>query len=156
MTIHQLKKPCFILGPSPHDDDTVEPHYATWHEADDVLRELREERGPSPEDLAGLEPVRVKALPGPCWVAECDGPDGPEGVCGDMLGDEDEGPFCVHFETSDEAIDWMPGEGWAKDGPDGALCHVHRPGNSGDAPSSSPSPAELEAAGRPVLPGVLP
>ena len=89
----------------------------------------------------------------PCWIAECDAPDGPEGTCGITLGDEDEGPTCIHFETSDQIIDWMPGEGWAQDGPDGALCSAHHPDGPDAEPSPLPSPAQLEAAGQLPLPG---
>jgi hypothetical protein len=159
MTIRQLPKPCFEFDPDPYDDDDEglgSPHFATEAEADTALAELREDRAPDPELLAELAEVRVRELAMPCWVAECDAPDGPEGTCGDTLGDEDEGPACIHFETSDQAIDWMPYEGWAQDGPDGALCSTHRPDDSGDPPPLLPSPAELEAAGQLVLPGVLP
>jgi len=144
MTIHQLPKPCFELDPSPWDDDYGEPHYATWHEADDALRELREERGPSPEDLAELEPVKVKALPGPCWVAKCD-------TCGEQFRDDDIGGN--HFATAADIGQWIVQDGWTTEPPDKAACWSDSPE---DAPGPPPSPAELEAAGQLVLPGVQP
>ena len=154
MTIRQLKSPCFTLDPSPWDDDHGTPHYATWAEADEELRERREELGPDPLDLAAIETTRVKQLGSPCWVAECDAPYGMEGTCPETLGDEDEGPSCIHFETVEELFDWMLYEGWVRVGPDGALC-----GNDaelGGWPVLPPrvSPAELEAAGQLRLPGV--
>jgi hypothetical protein len=152
MTIHHLRKPCFILDPSPRDEDAGTPHYSTWAEADEDLRERREELGPDPKDLASIEKTRVKQLGSPCWVAECDAPHGMEGTCGNTLGDEEEGPSCIHFETVEELFDWMPGEGWIRVFEDNALCWVHSPDNPAPPP---PSPAELEAAGQLVLPGVL-
>ena len=157
MTIRQLGKPCFELEPNPYDfdeDGLGSPHYATRDEAGKALAELREDRAPDPELLAELAAVHVRELGMPCWVAECDAPRGMEGTCGDTLGDEDEGPSCIHFETSDQVIDWMPYEGWVNDGPDGALCYVHRPDDLDVEPSPSPAPAELEAAGQLRLPGV--
>ena len=152
MTIHQLKAPCWTLVPPP--DDERDPHYGTWHEADEALRELREELGPDPLDLTALESVRAKRLDTPCWVAECDAPDGPEGTCGETLGDDDEGPSCIHFETAEELSGWMPAECWTHFGPDGALCCAHSPHEAaGPLPSA---PAELEAAGQLRLPGVTP
>ena len=166
MTIRQLKEPCWVLDPSPYDDEYGEPHYKTRAEADDALRELREERGPSPEDLAELEPVKVQALAGPCWVAECDAPDGPDGICGEQYSDEDYGGN--HFTTPEEVIGRIGEDGWTYRGGDvdefwpapgswacGAAglvrCGSHSPE---DAPKPPPSPAELEAAGQLRLPGV--
>jgi hypothetical protein len=137
MTIHQLSKPCFILDPSPRDDDAGEPHYATWHEADDALRELREERGPSPEDLAELEPVKVKALPGPCWVAECDA-----FGCDEQYEDDEDGGN--HFGSVAELEEWIAPAGWTTDIPDKVYCRPH----SAEGTPPPPSPAELEAAGQ--------
>lgn len=143
MTIHQLRKPCFILDPSPWDEDERHPHYATWHEADEELRTLREERGPHPEDLAELEPVRVRALPEPCWAAECS-------ACDDPFQDDESG--ANHFGTAGDAEAVMASYGWTTLPPDGAYCPDDRPA---DARVPPPTPAELEAAGQLVLPGVL-
>jgi hypothetical protein len=151
MTIRQMPKPCFTLDPSPWDDDHGTPHYPTWAEADEALRERRAELGPDPSDLASIETTRVTRLGSPCWVAECDAPDGPEGTCGDTLGDEEEGPSCIHFETVEELSGWMPGEGWVRVFADNALCGDHSPDNPAPPP---PFPAELEAAGQLRLPGV--
>jgi len=151
MTIRQLPKPCFTLDPSPWDDDHGTPHYGTWAEADEALRERRAELAPDPRDLAGIETARVTRLGSPCWVAECDAPRGMEGTCGETLGDEEEGPSCIHFETAEELFDWMPGEGWIRVFADNTLCGNHSPDNPAPPP---PSPAELEAAGQLRLPGV--
>ena len=151
MTIRQLPKPCFILDPSPWGDDHGTPHYGTWAEADEALRERRGELGPDPLDLASIETARVRRLDAACWVAECDAPRGPEGTCGDTLGDEDEGPACIHFETVEELFGWMPAERWIRVFADGALCWTHSPDNPEPPP---PGPRELEAAGQLRLPGV--
>jgi len=155
VTIRQLPKPCFTLAPSPWDDDEGEPHYDTHAEAEAALAGLRDETDPDdPDDRPLLAKSRPRQLDAPCWVAECDAPRGMEGTCGDTLGDEDEGPPCIHFETVEELLGWMPYEGWVQVGADGALC-----GNDaelGGWPILPPrvSPAELEAAGQLRLPGV--
>jgi hypothetical protein len=144
MTIHQLAKPCFLLDPSPYDSDEYIPHSATWHEADEELRTLREERGPAPEDLAEIETVKVRREDGPCWVAECN-------VCDDGF-TEDEGGGN-HFGTIGDVVAAMAPYGWTGLAPDGAYCPAHRP--EGPVPPP-PTPAELEAAGQLVIPGVIP
>ena len=149
MTIRQLLKPCFVLDPSPWDEDAGTPHYPTWAEAGDDLRERRAELGPDPADLASIETTRVKRLDASCWVAECDAPRGMEGTCGDTLGDEDEGPSRIHFETVEELLGWMPGERWTRSGADGALCRSHSPEDA-----TALSPAEIEVPGQMPLPGV--
>lgn len=160
MTIHQLAKPCFVLDPDPYDDDEMHPHSATWGEASEDLRTLREERGPHPEDLAELGPVKVKALPEPCWVAACN-------VCEEEFEDESGGN---HFETVNEVEAVLGPYGWTYRGGDtdefwpapDAWTHLHAgevfcPGcRPLDGKLPPPSPAELEAAGQLVLPGVLP
>lgn len=93
MTIHQLREPCWELTPSPWDRDGFNPHYATWREADEALREVREERGPDPRDLADLEKVQAKANPAGCWVGECGG-------CGDVFADGETG--ANHYGTRAE------------------------------------------------------
>jgi hypothetical protein len=152
MTIRQLPKPCFTLDPSPWDDDEGEPHYDTHAEAEAALAELRDGTDPDdPDDRPLLAKSRPRRLDTRCWVAECDAPDGPDGICGDTLGDEEEGPACVHFGTVEELLGWMPGEGWTQVFADNALCGNHNPDNPEPPP---PSPAELEAAGQMRLPGV--
>lgn len=155
MTIHQLPKPCFVLDPSPWERDEGNPHYVTWAEADEALRERREEIGPDPRDLAVIESCHVKQLDAPCWVAECDAPRGLEGTCGDTLGDEDEGPACIHFETLDGLLAWLPIERWLRAGVDHALCYTHQPHYPDDPPQPPSSPAEQEKAGQLIIPGVL-
>lgn len=149
MSIHQLKAPCFVLDWGPHPDDVGLAHYDTHAEAEAALAGERDEDG------GGLAPARIRELPYLCWVAECDAPEGPEGTCGDTLGDDDEGPTCIHFESADELFEWMPGEGWTRAGADGALCYDHGPDCPDELPASL-SPAEIEAAGQLALPGVLP
>ena len=147
MTIHQLKAPCFVLDWGPHPDDEGLAHYDTRAEAEAALAGERDEDG------GGLAPASIRELPYLCWVAECDAPEGPEGTCGDTLGDDDEGPTCIHFESADELFEWMPDEGWSRAGADGALCYDHGPDCPDELPASL-SPAELEAAGQMRLPGV--
>lgn len=151
MTIHQLAKPCWVLAPNPHDDDDRLSHYGTHAEAGSALAGERRDADGDDEEVARLAAIRATELPQPCWVAECDAPGGPEGCCSNTLGDEDEGPSCIHFETLDELLEWMPGEQWVRSGADGVLCYSHRPD---DTPPIPPSPAELEAAGQLRLPGV--
>jgi hypothetical protein len=149
MTIRQLPEPCWVLRPDPWQDGS-NPHYATRAEALEILAFLLKLREGDPEEAARLEGAQACQEDGRCWVAECDAPDGPEGTCGETLGDDEEGPSCVCFETLEELLAWLPGEGWTRSGPDGALC-------AGDSPDEAPAPpaaAELEAAGQMRLPGV--
>lgn len=151
MTIYQLKKPCFLLDWGPHPDDEGHAHYDTHAEAQAVLAGERGDGDGDEGELVQLAPARIRELPYLCWVAECDAPDGPEGTCGDTLGDDDEGPACIHFASADELFEWMPGEGWTRLGADGALCWTCCPEG---AASPEPSPVELEAAGQLRFPGV--
>jgi hypothetical protein len=148
MTIHQLAKPCFVLDPSPYpDSDYGDPHYETWAEASEALAELRKDRGPDPLDLAELEPVKVKALPGPCWVAEC-------GVCDEPF-ESDEGGN--HYETTGDLEAALASYEWTTLPADGSFRLAYCPDDRPEGAVVPPlSPAELEAAGQLVLPGVLP
>ena len=160
MTVHQLKDPCYEVTPSPWDRDGFNPHYATWHEADEALRELRAERGPDPRDLADLEKVQAKANPAGCWVGECDG-------CGDVFTDQE--TSANHYETRaelDAAIApygwvyrggaagefWPAPDAWGRLHPDEVFCAGCKPA---DAPAPPLSPVQLEAAGLLTpLPGI--
>jgi len=155
MTIRQLPEPCFTLDPSPWDKDQGEPHYETLAEAEAALAEEREDTEGVDIELARLAKVSVKRLDAPCWVAECDAPGGQEGTCPETLGDEEEGPSRIHFETVEELFGWMPGEGWVRVAADGALCGHHA--EMGGHPILPPqaSAAEQEKAGQLSLPGVL-
>ena len=138
MTIHQLREPCWVITPA--DDDGWSPHYGLWAEASAAATEIRED---DPGSLAV-----AKKLPGPCWVAECDG------TCEDLLGD-DGNP--LHLHTAAEALDAMRRQGWtvihgALSGDELAYCGNDKPGIAEPLP---PSPAELEADGQLRLPGVL-
>jgi hypothetical protein len=146
MTIRQLEKPCFLLDPSPYgDDDYGIPHYAAQAEAVKALADLYDEYKGDPEGTARLKGVRVAGEDGPCWVAECDAPGCDEGYNDDEAG-------ASHFETAAVLEEWIRPDGWTTTGPDLAYCWTCSP--EGVAPP--PSPAELEAAGQLVIPGVLP
>lgn len=140
MTVRQLKSPCFELTPNPWPGDGLNPHYATWHEADEALRELRAERGPDPRDLAGLEKVQAKANPAGCWAGECDG-------CLDLFTDEE--TDANHYGTRAELDASLPLGGWAyqDDTSDKVFCAACKPAGA-VAALPPPSPAELEAAGQ--------
>lgn len=159
MTTRQLKPPCFELVPVPWGRDGLNPHYATWREADEALRELRDERGPDPRDLADLEKVQAKANPAGCWVGECDGRL-------DLFTDRETG--ANHYGTRAEVESSMAPYGWLYQGGgvdefwpapdvwtargDGVLCPGCKPADT--VAPVPPSPAELEAAGQMKLPGV--
>jgi hypothetical protein len=155
MTIRQLKASCFVLDPNPRGRDEGLAHYDMRETAEAALAGERDDAGGDEDALARLDGIGIRQLDGSCWVAECDAPDGPDGCCGDTLGDEDEGPSCVHFEALDGLLEWMPGEGWVRVGADGALCGRHA--ELGGWPVLPPRvpPAEQEAAGQLVIPGVL-
>lgn len=145
MTIRQLRRPCFVLDPSPYaDDDYGVPHYDTQEKADAALAELREEREPDPEGLARLEGVQVTQEEWPCWVAECDFPG-----CEETYEDDEGGGS--HFPDAKTLEEWVVQDGWTTAPPDKALCWSDSPE---DAPKPPPSPAEQEAAGQLALPGV--
>jgi len=156
MTIHQLPDPCFVLDPSPWRYSA--PHYKTTAKAEAALaRERAETDDDDGKELAKLAAARPKALDAPCWVATCDAPGKQEGICGATLGNEDEGPSCVHFDTFEDLVDRMAGESWTRDGADGARCWVHGPHYPDEqSPQPAPTRAEQEAAGQLVIPGVLP
>lgn len=142
MTIHQLKEPCWVLKPRPYEDDHGDSHYKTWHEADEALRELREERGPDPLDLAGLEPVKPVREAGACWEADCS-------TCGDELTNEDAG-WTIHAASLPELYQSLDAYDWRLC-PDEAYCPDCAPECSQIPPLS---PAEQEARGQLRLPGV--
>ena len=149
MTIHQLKEPCWVLKPRPYEnDDYGDPHYRTWKDADEALRELREERGPDPLDLASLEPVKPVREDSACWVAEC------AGHCEQLFGTED---FPVlHASSRADLLDAMRAYDWVTatgevSGDELAYCDMDRPESAEPVP---PSPAEQEGAGQLPLPGV--
>jgi hypothetical protein len=146
MTIRQLKDRCWHLDPPPEDER--DPHYDNRHDADDALRDLREERGPDPLDLAALESCHAKQLDGPCWVVQCDG------ECEVELDTEDEG-YTYHHDSPEAAMETVGAYGWTvTTGPVSGVrvyCPEDRPEDTVPAP---PTVAELEAAGQLRLPGV--
>jgi hypothetical protein len=148
VTIRQLREPCWVLDPSPYEDDPAEAHYKTWHDADEALRELRDERGPDPADLAALEPVRPARGDGGCWVAEC------YGQCEELFGTDD--TPVLHASTRADLLGAMSSYGWVTvtgelPGEELAYCDADLPAG---LPLPPPTAAELEAAGQMRLPGV--
>jgi len=84
-------------------------------------------------------------LDAPCWVVRCDG------ECEMVLDTEDEG-YIFHHDSRADAERTAAGYHWAS-GDDGRVfCEEDAPADA----VAVPSPAELEAAGQLVLPGVLP
>lgn len=149
MTIHQLKELCWVLDPSPYaDDDYGIPHYGTQDKAAEALAELAQERVGDPEETARLEGVKPKREDAPCWVAECDGPRCGEGY---ETYEDSESGGC-HFENAETLTEWLLQDDWTTKAPDKVFCSADSPE---DAPPRSVSPAEQEAAGQLVIPGVL-
>jgi hypothetical protein len=140
--IRQLDHRCWHLDPPPEDER--DPHYDNRHDADDALRDLREERGPDPLDLAALESCHAKQLDAPCWVVQCDG------ECETTLDAEDEG-YVYHHGSLAEAEDTVKAYRWKYAG-GRVFCEEDAPVDGQPPPLS---PAEQEAAGQLAIPGVL-
>lgn len=143
MTIHQLKDRCWELQP-PADDDR-QSHY---HTEADAMQALTEDRDGDPEAYPDTKPVLLDV---PCWLVECDG------ECETALDSEGDGytfhcPSRQDAEAAARAYDWVVTAGPVS-GDELAYCPEDRPG---DVPLLPPLPAELEAAGQLVIPGVLP
>ncbi len=137
MSIHQLSHRCWELRPP--TDDERSPHYDS--EAA-VLEALKEDRENGDQPYAETKPAQ---LAGPCWVVQCDG------ECETVLDTEDEG--CVfHHDSRADAEQTAAGYHWAFDGDGRVFCEEDAPADA----VAAPSPAELEAAGQLILPGVLP
>jgi hypothetical protein len=161
MTIHQLPAPCWVITPRlPRDDD--DPHYDTRAVALAAIRESwDEDRDWCFDDrlrvrwreflyrLSRLRPAapRPRQSPARCWAVQCDG------ECGYVLDDEDEG-HTFHHDTAAEARKTVASYEWVYS-PDGrfVFCEDDAPEDGQPPP---PAPAELEAAGQLVIPGVLP
>jgi hypothetical protein len=163
MTIHELKAPCWAVSPPlPRDDG--DPHYDTRDEALAAIREAWDE---DRERVRGLVATalerawwrefrfrlsrwrpgapRPRPLPACCWVVQDDGD------CGQVIDEEDEG-YAVHCASRRAAEDLARSYEWAYSA-DGRFvyCPCCAPEDSEPVP---PSPAEQEAAGQLVLPGV--
>lgn len=136
MTIHQLKSPCWELQ-DPAGDRT--PHYDDEASAAAELASLRKD---TPDTGA-----KVRQLAAPCWLIRCDG------ECDQLIDEEDE-CYIVHCESRQAAGELARAWKWAYSG-DGRLifCKADAPAD-GEVPQLSP--AEQEAAGQLVIPGVLP
>ncbi len=134
--IHQLKSPCWELQ-DPAGDRT--PHYDDEASAGAELASLRKD---TPDTGA-----KIRQLGEPCWLIRCDG------ECEQLIDEEDEG-YIVHCGSRQAAEELARAWKWAYSG-DGRLifCEADAPAD-GEVPQ--PSPAEQEAAGQLVIPGVLP
>ena len=160
MTIHQLPAPCWVITPRLPREDS-DPHYDTRAKALTAIREawdldrdwafpgrirakLREFRF----RLSRLRPgaPRPRQSDTRCWAVQCDGD------CGYVIDEEDEG-YTVHHKSRTEAEETIADYEWVYSA-DGCLvfCADDAPE---DAEPPPPSPAEQEAAGQLVIPGVL-
>jgi len=137
MTIHQLKERCWELQPP--TDDERSPHYDTEAAA---LESLREDRENDEQPYAETKPVRLAS---PCWLVQCDG------ECEMVLDTEDEG-YTFHHDSYAGAGRTAAGYHMAFGSDGRVFCEEDAPGDA----AALPSPAELEAAGQLVLPGVQP
>jgi hypothetical protein len=142
MAIYQLKERCWATDPASLDgDDERQPHYDTEAGARRAITEAREENA----DLAAT----VRQLGTACWVIQCDG------ECEQHIDEEDE-CYISHCESRQEAQQVMTAWRWTVatgeiTGDEYVFCEGDRPEG---LPPLPPSPAELEAAGQLVLPGV--
>lgn len=134
MTVHQIAEPCWELR-DPADDRT--PHFGNAVSALARLAELKKDDPGTRATITGLD-YR-------CWLVQCDG------ECGEHVDEADEG-FISHCESRQVAEEIMAAYRWSYRG-DLVFCETDAPEGSEIPP---PSPAELEAAGQLVIPGVLP
>ena len=165
MTIHQLKESCWAITPRLSDEDG-DPCYGTRAEA---LTDIREAWDTDRAHVRGLVATALEkawwqefrwllsrlrpGAPRPrqaavrCWTVQCDG------ECEAVLDEEDEG-YVFHHDSAAKARRTVASYGWvySADGRS-VFCEEDAP-EDGQVPP--PSPAELEAAGQLVLPGVLP
>jgi hypothetical protein len=136
MTVHQLPGRCWELQP-PTDDERT-PHYGTEAAA---MESLREDRENDRQPYADTKPVQLDT---PCWVVRCDG------ECEVALDTEDEG-YIYHHDSRGGAERTAAAYHWAFSDDGRVFCEEDAPADA----VALPSPAELEAAGQLVLPGVL-
>ena len=159
MTIHQLEVPCWVIRPRPYLED--DNHYDTRAKAlAAIWRDWDEDRDWTHDDqlrvrwrafLYRLSRLRLDAphprqKPGRCWVVQCDG------ECGAVIDEDDEG-YVVHHGTRAEAEETVSQWEWVYSA-DGRLvfCGDDAPEDGQEPPLS---PAEQEAAGQLVIPGVI-
>jgi len=164
VTIHQLPAPCWVITPRPPREDH-DPHYDSRAEALTAIREAWDEdrewtRGlvatalerewwrEARFRLSRLRPgaPRPREIGTRCWAVQCDGD------CGYVIDEEDEG-YTVHHKSRTEAEETIADYEWVYSA-DGCLvfCADDAPE---DAEPPPPSPAEQEAAGQLVIPGML-
>jgi hypothetical protein len=165
MTIHQLADPCWTIVPKLPVEDGG-PCYGTRAGALAAIREAWDEDRERVRGLAAtvleegwrrefrwllsrLRPgaPRPRQMPARCWVVQCDG------ECEMVLDEEDE--CCVyHHRSAAEAASTVASCEWVYSA-DGRLvfCEEDAPEDAAPPPLS---PAEQEAAGQLVIPGVIP
>ncbi len=122
---------CWVIGRLPGD---TEPHFKTSKAARAELRKMREE---DEDHVAG---ATVRRLDVPCWTVTCDG------ECGLTIDEDEDG--LIHFTDAGDAMRTVRNWEWRLVDHEHVLCpaDVLLP----------PSPAEQEAAGQLLLPGVAP
>jgi hypothetical protein len=115
-----------------------------WHHDDrkSVVATIRQAK----RDSDFLDPAtKPRQLDAPCWVVQCDG------ECETVLDTEDEG-YVFHHLTRADAAETVAAYEWRYAGTM-VFCEDDAPAD-GQLPPLSP--AEQEAAGQLVIPGVLP
>lgn len=157
MTVHQLDAPCWVIRPRPYLED--DNHYGTRAKALAVIREAWDEDHWRPVPLwtwwrtlryrlSRLRPgaPRPRQETGRCWIVQCD-------ECETVIDEDDEG-YVVHHGTRAEAEETVAEWEWVYSA-DGCLvfCPEDAPEDGQEPPLS---PAEQEAAGQLVIPGVIP
>jgi len=162
MTIHQLPAPCWVISPRlPREDG--DPHYDSRAKALAAIREAwdEEDRDWTPGDrprvrwqefLFRLSRLR-RGAPRPresgyrCWVVQDDG------ECEQVLDEHDEG-YIIHHGSHQEAVQTAADYDWTHSA-DGRFVYCPC-GPREDSEPIPPTPAEQEAAGQLVIPGVQP
>jgi hypothetical protein len=160
MTVHQLPAPCWVITPRlPRDDG--DPHYDDRAKALAVIHQAWDEDDWTPDAwwtkrLPGfrfrlsrlrLGVPRPRLLGTRCWAVQCDG------ECGTVIDEDDEG-YVIHHKLPADAAETVAACEWVYSA-DGRLvfCADDAPEDGQEPPLT---PAEQEAAGQLVIPGVLP
>jgi len=137
MSIRQYDGRCWELRPFPADAERY-GHYTSREDAMTAIREAK-------RDDDYFDPkTRPVLMDAPCWIVQCDG------ECEYILDEEDEG-WVFHHLTRAAAMETAAVYGFRLVG-DRVFCED-------DAPEDAKvvlTPAEQEAAGQLVIPGVLP
>jgi len=164
MTVHQLPAPCWVITPRlPREDH--DPHYDTKAEALTAIREAwdedrewtrglvataieREWRREARFRLSRLRPAapRPRKRAAPCWLVQCDG------EC-EMVIDEEDECYVVHHKSRAEAEETVAEYQWTYSADLRLVFCGEDPPKDGQEPPLTP--AEQEAAGQLVIPGVL-